>query len=199
MARNMARAGAEVVPATVTDEVVVDHWNAKTDITGELVLAVVEASRAEPALNAWYDGSKITRKLHRNVDLGIAMDTPEGLFVPVLRQAETKSAAELRAEIDRLKQAVALRQVAPSELAEASLTLSNFGLLGGRHAALVVVPPQVAIVGAGKVAPSVVPIGNRATVRMTLPLSLTFDHRAVTGGEAARFLAQLVKVLSHGH
>jgi len=65
-------------------------------------------------------------------------------------------------------------------------------MLGGRHAALVVIPPQVAIVGAGRIAPQVVAVEGQPAVRRTLPLSLTFDHRAVTGGEAARFMAALI-------
>jgi len=76
-------------------------------------------------------------------------------------------------------------------LAGATITLSNFGMVGGRFASLVVVPPQVAIVGAGRIAPLVVAHRGRPAVRRVLPLSLTFDHRVVTGGEAARFMVAL--------
>ena len=81
---------------------------------------------------------------------------------------------------------------APEALRGQTITLSNFGMLGGRHAALVVIPPQVAILGAGR-APMVVALEGRGPEpRTVLPLSLTFDHRAVTGGEAARFLAAVI-------
>src|ERR1700686_1957877 len=73
----------------------------------------------------------------------------------------------------------------------ATIPLSNFGMIGGRFASLVVVPPQVAIVGAGRIAPQVVAHQGQASVRRVLPLSLTFDHRVVTGGEAARFIVAL--------
>jgi pyruvate dehydrogenase E2 component (dihydrolipoamide acetyltransferase) len=73
----------------------------------------------------------------------------------------------------------------------ATITLSNFGMIGGRFASLVVVPPQVAIVGAGRIAPRVVAHQGQPAVRRVLPLSLTFDHRVVTGGEAARFMVAL--------
>jgi 2-oxoisovalerate dehydrogenase E2 component (dihydrolipoyl transacylase) len=73
----------------------------------------------------------------------------------------------------------------------ATITLSNFGMIGGRFASLVVVPPQVAIVGAGRIAEMVVAHLGQPSVRRVLPLSLTFDHRVVTGGEAARFMVAL--------
>ena len=73
-----------------------------------------------------------------------------------------------------------------------TISLSNFGTIGGLFASLVVVPPQVAILGAGRIHPSVVPDGDGFAARLVLPLSLTFDHRAVTGGEAARFLAAVI-------
>jgi pyruvate dehydrogenase E2 component (dihydrolipoamide acetyltransferase) len=129
------------------------------------------------------------------VDLGIAMDTPDGLFVPVLRDVGRRTMAELRQDLDTLRTQVKTRGIAPEALRGQTITLSNFGMLGGRHAALVVIPPQVAIVGAGRIAPQVVALEGQPAVRRTLPLSLTFDHRAVTGGEAARFMAALVRDL----
>jgi len=85
----------------------------------------------------------------------------------------------------------AARSIPPEELRGATITLSNFGMIGGRFANLVVVPPQVAIVGAGRAAQRVVAREGVPAVRRVLPLSLTFDHRVVTGGEAARFLMAL--------
>jgi pyruvate dehydrogenase E2 component (dihydrolipoamide acetyltransferase) len=87
------------------------------------------------------------------------------------------------------------RSIPPEELRGATITLSNFGMIGGRFANLVVVPPQVAIIGAGRASPRVVAHEGQPVVRRVLPLSLTFDHRVVTGGEAARFLAALKSAL----
>lgn len=192
MARNMARAHAEVVPATVSDIAVVDHLTPDTDVTVRLIRAVARGCATAPALNAWFDAESKTRKLHDTVDIGIAVDTEDGLFAPVLRDVGNRDAADLRRGLDAMKTAIVARTVPATELRNQTITLSNFGTLGGRYAALVVVPPQVAILGAGRIAPSVVASDGTAVVRRTLPLSLTFDHRAVTGGEAARFLAAVI-------
>ena len=77
----------------------------------------------------------------------------------------------------------------------ATITLSNFGTMTGQYANPIVSPPQVAIVGAGRIREKVVPYDGAATIRRILPLSLTFDHRAATGGEASRFLGALVDAL----
>ena len=111
--------------------------------------------------------------------------------MPVLRNVGERDAKDLRAGLDRMRADAAARSIPPEELRGATITLSNFGMIGGRYANLVVVPPQVAIVGAGRVAQRVLAYQGQPAVRRALPLSLTFDHRAVTGGEAARFLVAL--------
>ncbi len=189
MAKNMARAHAEVVPATLTEDCDVHLWPEGADITMRLVRAIVAGCAAEPSLNAWYLGADRGRKLLRRIDLGIAMDTEDGLFVPVLRDIGSRDTDDLRRGLEEMKRDVSARSVPPAELRDATITLSNFGTLAGLHAALVVVPPQVAILGAGRVHPQALAADGEVTLRTVLPLSLTFDHRAVTGGEAARFLA----------
>ena len=123
------------------------------------------------------------------------MDTEDGLFVPVLRDVGNREAADLRHGLERMKADVRARRVPPQELRGQTITLSNFGMFGGRHAALVVLPPQVAILGAGRIAERAVAHDGQLAVRRVLPLSLTFDHRAVMGGEASRFLAVVVEDL----
>lgn len=192
MVSNMARSHASVVPATVTEEADIDGWAGDADTTVRLIRAVGAACLAEPSLNAWFDPRGPARRLHDRIDLGIAVDTAEGLFAPVLRDVARRKAADLRRGLEALKRDVETRRIPVEELRGATITLSNFGVIAGRHATLVVVPPQVAIVGAGRIGPRVLAIGGTPAVRRVLPLSLTFDHRAVTGGEAARFLAALV-------
>ncbi len=196
MARNMERAHAEVVPATVTDIANIGDWPDGSDVTMRLIRAIVAGCEAEPALNAWYFGRDQGRRLHRKVDLGIATDTEDGLFVPVLRDVGNRDSADLRRGLEAMKADVKARTVPMEELRGATLTLSNFGMFGGQHAALVVVPPQVAILGAGRIHERVMPVEGRPAVRRALPLSLTFDHRAVMGGEASRFLASIVADLA---
>ena len=189
MALRMAEAGASVVPATLTDEADVTAWTADAPIMARLVLALAAGCAAEPALNASFDGRAMTRRLNAAVHAGIAVDSPDGLFVPVLRDVHQANAETITARLAVLVQAVAARTIAPDAMRGGTIALSNFGALGGMFASLVVVPPQVAILGAGRI--RTVP-GLSGTARRMLPLSLTFDHRAVSGGEAARFLSAVI-------
>ncbi len=188
MAINMRRSGDAIVPATVSDDADIGDWAPQEDVTLRLVRAVVAGCQAAPALNAWYDEARQERRLHSTVDLGIAVDTPDGLIVPVLRDAGRHDPAALRQAIDALATQVRNRTVPLTELRGQSITLSNFGALAGRYAALAIMPPQVAILGAGRARPEVRASSGQPSIRRVLPLSLTFDHRVVTGGEAARFL-----------
>lgn len=191
MAQRMTVAHAEVVPATVTDEANVDAWPRNEDVTIRLARAIAAACRAEPSLNAWYNSAAGERRLIKRIDLGIAVDLEGGLIVPVLRNVAERDATDLRAGLERMRADAAARSIPPEELRGATITLSNFGMIGGRFANLVVVPPQVAIIGAGRTEPRVVADGGQLAIKRMLPLSLSFDHRVVTGGEAARFLAAL--------
>lgn len=192
MEANVTRAHLQVVPATVTDEADIGDWAERADTTVRLVRAIGAACVAEPAVNAAYHGRDEGLVLHDHVDLGVAVDSPGGLFVPVLRDVTARSADDLRAGLDAMKAAVRARSVAPEELRDPTITLSNFGAIGGRHASLVIVPPQVAIVGAGRSRDAAVVAHGHVVVTRVVPLSLTFDHRVVSGGEATRFLRALI-------
>ncbi|MFZ2075172.1 MAG: dihydrolipoamide acetyltransferase family protein [Xanthobacteraceae bacterium] len=191
MAQRMASAHAQVVPTTVIDEADIDAWSKETDITIRLVQAMAAACKAEPSLNVWYNAEASERRLLSRVDVGIAVDLEGGLLVPVLRNVCERDSADLRTGLNRMRADAAARSIPPEELRGATITLSNFGMIGGRFASLVVIPPQVAIIGAGRAERRVVVNNDQQVVHRMLPLSLTFDHRAVTGGEAARFLAAL--------
>ena len=196
MARVMADAHAQVVPTTIVDDADLHAWIGKQDITARLVRAIVAACKAVPALNAWFDGKNLTRTLHPQVDIGIAVDTDDGLFVPALRNADMLDAAGVRGAIKRLRTQVEDRTIPASELSGYTISLSNFGMFAGRYASPVVVPPTVAIVGAGKLSHDVVAVIGGIEVHRRMPLSLTFDHRAATGGEAARFLKAMMDDLA---
>ena len=196
MARVMADAHAKVVPTTLSDDADIHAWAPGNDITGRLVRAIVAGAKAVPALNAWFDGDNLTRTLHPHVDIGIAVDTEDGLFVPALRNADVLDAAGLRMAINRLRDSVKSRSIPPEELKGYTISLSNFGVFAGRYATPVVVPPCVAIVAAGKLRHEVVPVMGGVETHRLMPLSLTFDHRAATGGEAARFLKAMLDDLA---
>ena len=154
------------------------------------------AAKAEPALNAWFDMANQTRTLHNRVDVGIAVDTEEGLFVPALRNADMLDARAIRESVNRLRAQVADRSLPASELTGYTISLSNFGMFAGRYATPVIVPPCVAIVAAGRGRHQVVPVMGGIETHKVIPISLTFDHRAATGGEASRFLKMLLDDLA---
>lgn len=192
MARIMAKAHAEVVPTMICDDADLHAWQGKQDVTWRLIRAIVAASKAEPALNAWFDGQAGTRTLHPQVDIGIAVDTPEGLFVPALRNADLLDAGQARTAINRLREQVESRTIPAEELSGYTISLSNFGVFAGRYATPIVVPPCVAIIAAGKSRHEMRPVVGGFQAHRIMPISLTFDHRACTGGEAARFLKALL-------
>ncbi|MGF6932150.1 2-oxoisovalerate dehydrogenase E2 component (dihydrolipoyl transacylase) [Paraburkholderia sp. UCT70] len=192
MAQNMARAQSEVAAATVIDDADIHEWPPHTDVTIRLIRALVAGCSAEPGLNAWFDGHAGRRHVLEKIDLGIAVDLPDGLFVPVLRDVAHRNAADLRGGLDRMRVDIQARKIPPEELRGNTITLSNFGMIAGKYAAPVVVPPTVAILGAGRIHEQVVAVSGVPAVHRILPLSLTFDHRVVTGGEAARFLAAAI-------
>jgi 2-oxoisovalerate dehydrogenase E2 component (dihydrolipoyl transacylase) len=195
MAVNMVRSHTEIVPATVSDEADIDGWVPKSDVTIRLIRAIAAGCAASPGLNAWFDGRAMERRLLKQIDLGLAVDTEDGLFVPVLRNIAERDAADLRRGIEAMKQDLRARSVPVAELRGQTITLSNFGMFAGRFAALVIVPPQVAILGAGRIIDRPVVADGKLAAHRILPLSLTFDHRAVTGGEAARFLKAAIEDL----
>ena len=198
MALNMARSHAEVVPVVLVEDADLSRWAAGREPLVRLARAIAVACAAEPGLNAWFDGKSLAIRRHAQVDLGIAVDTPDGLFVPVLRNVGGRDADDLREGMRNLRAAVKARSIPPQEMMGATITLSNFGTLFGRYANPIVVPPQVAIIGAGVIRDQPVAVGGRVEVHPVMPLSLTFDHRAVTGGEAARFLKALIGALEQG-
>ena len=199
MARVMAAAHAQVVPTTLVDDADLHSWIGKQDITARLIRSIVSACKAVPSLNAWFDGEKLVRTLHPHVDIGIAVDTDDGLFVPALRNADMLDGASIRTAIKRLRTQVEDRSIPASELSGYTISLSNFGMFAGRYATPVVVPPTVAIIGAGKLCHDVVAVMGGIEVHRRMPISLTFDHRACTGGEAARFLKTLLDDLAQPH
>jgi pyruvate dehydrogenase E2 component (dihydrolipoamide acetyltransferase) len=195
MAQSMSAARDLVCPTSLFDDADIHAWHDRQDITVRLIRALVAGCHAEPILNAWFDGEAMTRTVHEQVDLALAVDTPDGLIVPVIRNVESLTGEVLRHELDRVKRATRERTVAPQDMLNPTITLSNFGMMAGRYASPVIVPPQVAIIGTGGTRHDVVPVMGGIETHPRIPISLTFDHRCATGGEACRFLAAMISDL----
>lgn len=185
MAYNMHKAHLEVARAAFFGESNIEHWPEKTDVTARLIQAMIVACQKEPSLNAWYDFATQKRLLHKNINVGIATDTPQGLFVPVIKNVQEKTSAQLRDVINYYKKQLTTGHMQADDLQGSTIALSNFGKFAGHFALPMVMPPTIAIVASGKI-----------TADYRLPISLAFDHRAVTGGEAARFLDVLLAELN---
>jgi 2-oxoisovalerate dehydrogenase E2 component (dihydrolipoyl transacylase) len=196
MAQSMTLSRNEVCPCTIFDDADIHGWLPGQDITARILRGLRTGCQAEPGLNGFYDGNTTSRQIESRVDVAIAVDTADGLIVPVIRNVEQKSAEQIRADLNVIKTKTRDRSVAPEEMRDFTITLSNFGMMAGRYATPVVVPPTIAILGSGGIQHDVVPVLGAIEVHRRIPLSLTFDHRCATGGEACRFLAAMIADLS---
>jgi pyruvate dehydrogenase E2 component (dihydrolipoamide acetyltransferase) len=195
MAQSMTRSRDEVALCTIFDDADIEEWLNKRDFTPRILRATVAGCAAEPALNGFYDAENMSRQLESRVDIAMAVDTGDGLIVPVIRGVDRMALDEIRTAVAEIKQATVDRTIAREDMVNYTITLSNFGMLAGRYATPLMVPPTVAIVGTGKLQHDVVAVMGGIEVHRRIPLSLSFDHRAVTGGEAARFLAAMIEDL----
>jgi len=192
MAQTMSLSRDEIAMCTIFDDADIEAWPKGEDITARLIRAIAAGVKAEPGLNALFDPAGPAKKPIEQVNLAIAVDTGEGLIVPVLRDVGAKSSAQLREMLNELKERTRNRTVTPEEMRDNTFTLSNFGTIAGRYATPLVVPPTVAILASGKLQRDVVAGATAPEIHMRIPLSLTFDHRCITGGEACRFLGAVI-------
>jgi pyruvate dehydrogenase E2 component (dihydrolipoamide acetyltransferase) len=196
MARIMSESHRSIVPTTLMDDADIHAWTHGQDMTVRLARSLWAGALAEPGLNAWYDGEQNMRIVHKGMDVGMAVDTPDGLFVASLRGVHLGDPVQLRADLNTMKENVRNRSIPPEDMKNYTIMLSNFGVFAGRYATPIINPPCVSIVAAGKLRHEVVPVLGGFEVHRTIPLSLTFDHRACTGGEAARFLKAMIEDLN---
>ncbi|WP_299583979.1 dihydrolipoamide acetyltransferase family protein [uncultured Microbulbifer sp.] len=194
MGLSMSRARDQVAQITLCDDADISSWWGSTPALLRLIRAVQLACTAEPTLNALYENDQL--KIQETVNIGLAVDSPRGLYVPVLRDVAGHTDEALLAQVADYKHQARETGIAQSDLQGATILLSNFGAIAGRYATPVVLPPTVAIVGAGRVCQGVVVIDRWPAMRPLLPLSISADHRAVTGGELARFLRAMLHALS---
>lgn len=192
---HMIESHRDVVGVTIFDEADIDHWFGKDDITQRLIQAIITACKVEPLLNASLDDKQLRYRLNPVINLGLAIDSPHGLYVPVIKDAAALTPQAIRQKIERFKFQAREKQLKAEDLHDATISLSNFGSIAGKFANAVILPPQVAIIAAGKCRRQVVAVKDAIAIHTILPISLSFDHRLITGGEAARFLACLLSNL----
>lgn len=161
-----------------------------------IVKAVVAALKEHPYLNAQYDEEHDEIMLKKYYNIGIAVDTPDGLIVPVVKGADQKPILQLAKEIDGLAEKAAKRQLDLAELKGGTFTITNIGVFGGTYATPIINYPEVAILGLGRIKDkAAVDENGKIVVRKILPMSLSFDHRVLDGAEAARFTNDVKKRL----
>jgi pyruvate dehydrogenase E2 component (dihydrolipoamide acetyltransferase) len=167
----------------------------KLTVTPFIVRAVVDTLRKHPVFNSSLD--EVARELvvKEYYHIGLAVDTEHGLLVPVLRDADRKSLLELAREIESLAQRARERKLAREEMQGGSFTISNQGAIGGAHFTPIVNRPEVAILGVGRGTLKPVVRDGQVVVRQMVPLAVSYDHRVIDGGGAARFIVDLVRAL----
>jgi 2-oxoisovalerate dehydrogenase E2 component (dihydrolipoyl transacylase) len=165
--------------------------NPKLTLLPFLITAMARALPEWPMLNATYDDDANVITRHGALNLGMATQTPNGLMVPVIRDAQSKSVWDLAREIARLAEAARTGKAAREELSGSSITLSSLGPMGGITSTPVINRPEVAIIAVNKVEEKVVVIDGEIEVRKRMNLSLSCDHRVVDGWDAASFMQTL--------
>ena len=160
-----------------------------------IVKACVHVLKRHPPFNASLDATVTALILKRYYNIGMAVDTDDGLVVPVIRGADALGIYELAEESTRLAAAAREGKLKPDEIHGASFTVSSLGAIGGTGFTPVVNAPEVAILGVARLATRPVWDGTAFRPREVLPLSLSYDHRAINGAEAGRFVADLVATL----
>jgi pyruvate dehydrogenase E2 component (dihydrolipoamide acetyltransferase) len=158
--------------------------------------AVALALRRHPKLNSRLDMEAGTVTWHDFVHLGLAVDTPDGLIVPVIRDADTLSIRELAMRIADLAERARTRQIRLDELRGGTFTITNYGAIAGIHGAPIINTPESAILGVGRLREMPVVKAGTVLPGHVLPLSLAVDHRIIDGGDAARFLREVMDLLA---
>jgi 2-oxoisovalerate dehydrogenase E2 component (dihydrolipoyl transacylase) len=204
IAENMAEANRRIQHFTLVEEYDVTALedtrqmmnrdrgsNPKLTLLPFLITALCRGLAEWPMLNAIFDDEAMVVTRHGGVQMGIATQTPNGLMVATIRDAQARSVWELASEILRLSEAARTGKATREELSGASFTISSLGPMGGITSTPVVNPPQVAIVAVNKIEDKLVPIDGEIEVRKRMNLSLSCDHRVVDGWDAASFMQTL--------
>jgi pyruvate dehydrogenase E2 component (dihydrolipoamide acetyltransferase) len=210
IAERMSAAHRIVPPVTHVEECDVTELDATRKLVNErnpdelkltympfIVKAVVAGLRSYPALNASLDEDAGEIVYHERYDVGIAVDTPAGLVVPVVRDADRKRLREVAADVDRLARAAREGTLRSDDLRDPTFTISSPGPFGGLMATPIVFHPQSAILGVHRASERPVVREGQIVIRQMMNLSITFDHRILDGMTAAKFVLDVAKLLEH--
>jgi pyruvate/2-oxoglutarate dehydrogenase complex dihydrolipoamide acyltransferase (E2) component len=162
-----------------------------------IVKALIEALKLHPTLNATLDDEEEEIVVKKYYNIGIAVDVPDGLIVPVVKMADQKSVLDIAAEIQALAKAARERSLDLADLKGGTFSITNVGVIGGDFATPIINYPEAAILATMKIADRARVENGAVVVKKTLPLCLSFDHRIIDGAEAARFTRDLVRFLEN--
>ncbi|MGF1665516.1 MAG: dihydrolipoamide acetyltransferase family protein [Acidimicrobiia bacterium] len=204
IAANMTRSWSEIPHVTTFDHVdasrllavrraLSERHDTSVPIDALIVAAVAPALRSFPSFNATLDGDELV--LHGRLDIGVAVDTPDGLMVAVITGADQRSVLELAGEVRRLGENAKRRTLTPAELTGQTFTVSNIGAVGGGLGTPIVPYGTVGILSVGRAVDTPVARDGRVEIAPVMPLSLSYDHRVVDGGEGRRFMAMVIENL----
>ncbi len=193
-ARAQINAGLEAIAAAAASQAS-SSGPAKVSVNDLVVKAVAVALRAHPEVNVSYTGEKLLR--HRRIHVGVAVALPDGLIVPVIRDADTLTLREISARTRDLAQRARANKLAPEEFTGSTFTVSNLGMFGVDHFTAVINPPEAAILAVGATQQEAVVRNGSIVVGNTMRVTLSIDHRALDGATAAKFLADLAALLEN--
>ncbi|WP_174376543.1 dihydrolipoamide acetyltransferase family protein [Nocardia cerradoensis] len=180
---------------TRINETLADTGAGKVSVNDLLVKAVATTLRANPAVNVSFAGDTLRR--HHGIHLGVAVATPAGLLVPVIRDADRKTVSAIAAETRDKAERARDRKLRAEEMTGGTFTLSNLGMYGIEHFTAVINPPEAAILAIGAATDELRLDGDEVVSRKVLHVTMSADHRAIDGAVAAQFLAQLRELVEH--
>lgn len=164
-----------------------------------IIKATLVALKEFPIFNSSLNVNETSREIvyKRYYHIGIATSTPDGLLVPVVREANRKTTFELASEIARLSEGARKRSLTPPELSGSTFTITNFGSYGSAVGTPIINPPEVAILGVGRIQDKVVPLNGQPVVRSTMPICISFDHRVIDGADSGAFMNRIKELLEN--
>ncbi len=207
IAKNMLRSKHNAAHMSVMDEVEVSRLvefrkaindnpeGIKLSYLPFIIKAVAIALKSHPVMNAELDLDNERIIYKKAINIGLAMDTEDGLVVPVIRNADQKSLSQLAREISSLAEKARERKLNLSDLKDGTFSITSYGSIGGYFAVPVINYPQSAILGIGRIADKPVIKDNAVVPGKVMPISMSVDHRIVDGGEVARFLNEVLSML----